>query len=80
MATNARAKREARRYRAEHPGVSYQQALRESLEEHEHTKSTKEFVPQGDDTSSTADRMLLSHYLTNLFGSKSDNIVDGDQS
>jgi hypothetical protein len=76
---NARAKREARRYQVEHPGMSYQQALRESLAEHERTKSAKKTAPQDDDTPDTADHVLSSHYLTNPFGSKPHNIVDDDQ-
>ncbi|MEZ0052967.1 hypothetical protein ABIA30_003992 [Mycobacterium sp. MAA66] len=76
MVKNARAKREARRYQAEHPGISYAQALRLSLEEHERTQSTDEIVPQVDDTATTADRLLASHYMTNPFGLKPDNIDD----
>lgn len=79
MVKNARAKREAHRYQAEHPGISYQQALRESREEYNRTKSTNATVPQGDNASNTADQTLSSHYLTNPFDSKPDNVVDDGQ-
>lgn len=76
MVKNRRAKLAAREYQRAHPGMSHEQARRESREEYERTRSTIDLTAHVDDVPGTVDRPLSANYLRNPFGLLQDEDAD----